>query len=40
LTLDEANAALDNAMGEWFDGLSTEQRESYSAVLKRLATSG
>jgi DNA-binding MarR family transcriptional regulator len=40
LTLDEANAALDNAMDEWFDGLSTEQRESYSVVLKRLATSG
>lgn len=39
LTLDDANTTLDKAMEEWFDGLSTEQRTSYSAVLKQLATS-
>ena len=39
LTLDDANTALDKAMDEWFDGLNPEQRESYVAVLKRLATS-
>jgi DNA-binding MarR family transcriptional regulator len=39
LTLDDANKTLDKAMEEWFDGLSTEQRTSYSAVLKQLATS-
>ena len=39
LTLEEANEALDKAMDEWFGGLSNEQRESYSTVLKRLATS-
>jgi DNA-binding MarR family transcriptional regulator len=39
LVLDEANATLDKAMNEWFDGLTTDQRDSYSMVLKRLATS-
>jgi DNA-binding MarR family transcriptional regulator len=39
LTLDDANKTLDKAMEEWFDGLSTDQRTSYSAVLKQLATS-
>lgn len=39
LTLDDANNTLDKAMDEWFDGLSTEQRASYSAVLKQLASS-
>lgn len=39
LTLDDANKTLDKAMEEWFDGLNSEQQESYTAVLKRLATS-
>jgi hypothetical protein len=39
LVLYEANSTLDKAMNEWFDGLTTDQRDSYSMVLKRLATS-
>ena len=39
LTFDNASKTLDKAVNEWFDGISADQRESYSTVLKRLATS-
>lgn len=37
LVLEDANKTLDSVLDEWFNGISTEQRNTYLAVLKKLA---
>jgi DNA-binding MarR family transcriptional regulator len=38
LTLEDANKGLDTAMADWFDGIGTDQRDSYLAVLRQLVS--